>query len=237
MDQAPSSAIAESDSPHGNAILLIEPRALIRECLSHGLQQVCILERIIAVASINDWYEMEPEGDPPGVAILSISGRRLKPQEIQGQRSLLRRTPASTPMIIVGDDEDAATILCALDSGASGFIPTNVTTSVAIEAIRLVLAGGTYVPATALTATRAQSNGDLGSAPLERVEFTERQLAVLERLRQGRSNKAIAQDLNMRESTVKVHIRNIMRKLRATNRTEVAYIYQTLHASPDRGQK
>jgi DNA-binding NarL/FixJ family response regulator len=48
-------------------------------------------------------------------------------------------------------------------------------------------------------------------------------MAVVEALRRGRANKIIAHELNLRESTVKVHIRNIMKKLNATNRTEVAY--------------
>jgi DNA-binding NarL/FixJ family response regulator len=43
-------------------------------------------------------------------------------------------------------------------------------------------------------------------------------------LRQGKANKQIAYELNMREGTVKVHIRNIMRKLKAKNRTEVAIL-------------
>ena len=53
--------------------------------------------------------------------------------------------------------------------------------------------------------------------------FTERQMAVVEALRRGRANKIIAHELQLRESTVKVHIRNIMKKLNATNRTEVAF--------------
>jgi DNA-binding NarL/FixJ family response regulator len=51
-----------------------------------------------------------------------------------------------------------------------------------------------------------------------------RQAAVIEALRQGKPNKIIAYELEMRESTVKVHVRNIMKKLKARNRTEVAYI-------------
>ena len=58
--------------------------------------------------------------------------------------------------------------------------------------------------------------------------FTERQAAVVEKLSQGKPNKIIAYELDMQESTVKVHIRNIMRKLKATNRTEVAFLYQSM---------
>jgi DNA-binding NarL/FixJ family response regulator len=53
--------------------------------------------------------------------------------------------------------------------------------------------------------------------------FTTREAAVVEALRKGKANKIIAYELNLCESTVKVHIRNIMKKLKATNRTEVAY--------------
>ena len=53
--------------------------------------------------------------------------------------------------------------------------------------------------------------------------FTTRQTSVAKALRQGKANKIIAYELNMCESTVKVHVRHIMKKLGATNRTEVAY--------------
>jgi len=61
--------------------------------------------------------------------------------------------------------------------------------------------------------------------------FTARQTAVIAALRQGKQNKIIAHELNMRESTVKVHVRNIMQKLKATNRTEVAYITNQLDSA------
>ncbi len=53
--------------------------------------------------------------------------------------------------------------------------------------------------------------------------FTPRQAEVVQTLRRGKANKIIACELSLRENTVKVHVRNIMEKLKATNRTEVAY--------------
>ena len=53
--------------------------------------------------------------------------------------------------------------------------------------------------------------------------FTPRQVAVLNQLRQGKANKIIAYELAMSESIVKVHVRNIMKKMSASNRTEAAY--------------
>ncbi|NTJ10523.1 helix-turn-helix domain-containing protein, partial [Rhizobium lusitanum] len=49
------------------------------------------------------------------------------------------------------------------------------------------------------------------------------EVVVAEALRRGKANKIIAYEMDLCESTVKVHIRNIMKKLNATNRTEVAY--------------
>ena len=53
--------------------------------------------------------------------------------------------------------------------------------------------------------------------------FTQRQAQILDCLRRGMANKLIAYELNMCESTVKIHIRNILKKLKATNRTEAAF--------------
>ena len=63
-------------------------------------------------------------------------------------------------------------------------------------------------------------------------KLTSRQVMVLNHLQQGKANKIIAHELGMSESTVKVHVRNIMRKMGATNRTQAAYKAQSLWGSP-----
>jgi len=60
-------------------------------------------------------------------------------------------------------------------------------------------------------------------------------MAVLDHLKLGKANKVIAYELAMSESTVKVHIRNIMKKMKATNRTEVACRAHTFAASAEHG--
>jgi DNA-binding NarL/FixJ family response regulator len=96
-----------------------------------------------------------------------------------------------------------------------------------MAAIRFVKAGGTFAPLDQLLTNRP----DRGPAPPEitpRNSLTSRQMAVLSLLQQGKANKIIAYELAMSESTVKVHVRNIMRKMGATNRTQVAYKAQKL---------
>jgi DNA-binding NarL/FixJ family response regulator len=89
----------------------------------------------------------------------------------------------------------------------------------ALEAMRLVAAGGTFVPASCLLAAIRQ--GPTKEAPGN--GFSPRQAAVAAEICKGKPNKSIAYDLNMCESTVKVHVRNIMKRLKVRNRTQVAY--------------
>jgi DNA-binding NarL/FixJ family response regulator len=88
--------------------------------------------------------------------------------------------------------------------------------------MHLVCVGGTFAPPAALLSQGDRSEGVIGEPLIE--GFTQRQAQILECLRRGMANKLIAYELNMCESTVKVHVRNIMKKLKATNRTQVAYL-------------
>ena len=65
-------------------------------------------------------------------------------------------------------------------------------------------------------------SGDALSQPPITGLVTNRELAVIQAIQKGKSNKVIAYELNVCEGTVKVHVRNIMRKLKAKNRTDVA---------------
>jgi DNA-binding NarL/FixJ family response regulator len=111
-----------------------------------------------------------------------------------------------------------------LAHGVRGYIPSSVDLNLAIEAIRLAQAGGIFVPVNCLVQslrqehTQSETSGD----PLSDL-FTRQQAAVANALRRGKANKIIAYEMNLAESTVKVHIRNIMRKVQARNRTEVAF--------------
>ncbi len=135
------------------------------------------------------------------------------------------------PIMLVSDKEEPDLIVAFLERNIRGFISTNLSISVMLRAIDLVSAGGVFVPASCLI--RAQRRPANPASPAGHGVFTARQAVVVEALRRGKANKIIAYELNMRESTVKVHVRNIMRKLKATNRTEVAYLANQLLTGVD----
>jgi DNA-binding NarL/FixJ family response regulator len=128
----------------------------------------------------------------------------------------------------MSDSQDAELIMTVMAKGADGFMPADISLEVAAHALRLVLAGGQYFPAETLLAARKSKEEPQSSAPGPRGMFTRRQVAVIDALRRGKANKIIAYELSMCESTVKVHVRNIMKKLNAKNRTEVAYLANEL---------
>jgi len=208
-------------------IVVIDHRVLIRDCLVRCLKIMngnCVA---LAFASVEEWQQVAAEHPSPAMIVLCPEGR--KDDEIEHDLALLS-AGANVSVVIVSEAEDIDHILAALDSGARGYIPTSVTLDVAVEAMRLVEAGGTFIPASSLTSSRRRDEAQHHVASQSRM-FTERQTAVLEALRKGKANKQIAYELKMREGTVKAHVRNIMRKLNARNRTEVAILTSGLPES------
>ena len=158
----------------------------------------------------------------------------------------LRARVAEAPLVILSDNDSREEILSALGVGAQGFLYAGTNAQLALQALSFIFKGGSYFPATAQPRRRgpAHLNGatECGSPAAERttldagdgvvenaadagsinINLTERQKSVLERLSRGDSNKAIARLLGIREGTVKVHVRRIMRKLGVANRTQVA---------------
>ena len=133
---------------------------------------------------------------------------------------VLSELAPSIPVIVLAYNNDAELARTAICHGAKGYIPVTMGFEIAIEAVRFVLAGGTYAPMDCLLVRGGR--GDAPSQPPTSSLVTGRQLAVIRAIQKGKSNKVIAYELNMCESTVKVHVRNIMKKLKAKNRTEVA---------------
>ena len=143
----------------------------------------------------------------------------------------VRQSFQSTPLIVLSDAEDAhqpAAICSILKQGAQGFVPTRTMgIPMIVAAIRFVEAGGTFAPLDLLLNPQANAKREILPPTLPN-RLTSRQVAVLDHLQQGKANKIIAHELGMSESTVKVHVRNIMRKMGATNRTQAVYKAQGL---------
>lgn len=211
-------------------IVIIDQRVLIRDCMVRCLKMAnpeCI---VLAFAGVRDWLAAAAEQSAPAVIILCVQDRKPVETQIGSELSILADHGIDVPIVIISEAEDMNHVVAALESGARGYIPTSVTLDVAVEAMRLVEAGGTFAPASTMMSWKRTEDSDPAQNGQTKCLFTARQAAVLAVLRQGKANKRIAYELNMREGTVKVHIRNIMKKLKAKNRTEVAILAHDMFA-------
>jgi DNA-binding NarL/FixJ family response regulator len=208
-------------------VALIDRRALYRECFAKCLRALQRVGTVLPYGSVSEWSAAAAAGRSNGALVLyCVGSKRATEPEVVRDIGVLARAE-STPAILMSDNEDPDQILGALDNGARGYIPTSTSLDVVVEALRLVGAGGIFAPASSLISAR-RANQAAGQRHGGHGMFTPRQTAVLDALRHGKANKVIAFELNMRESTVKVHVRNIMRKLKARNRTEVAFLTHEL---------
>ena len=142
---------------------------------------------------------------------------------------LIGRAVPALPVIVLSDCDEAEEVVAAFREGVQGYIPTSLAPRLVIPAIRIVMAGGTFYPADALVRARRLLRPEIEHVPRpdqvtieHREKWPPRQLGVLRLLVQGKANKEIALTLGIEEGTVKVHLRQIMRKLGVTNRTQVA---------------
>jgi len=204
-------------------LIIIDGRALDRECLAQSITAHRVGMQVLAFGTIEEWKVKREEYPPLAAILLNIGGKKVAEPSVAEEIRKLSTEFETTPVIVLADTDDLPQIMKALELGARGYIPSSVGIEVCIEAIGLALAGGIFVPASSVFAMRqVLDTGGTVARPMAGM-FTARQAEVVEALRRGKANKIIAYELKLRESTVKVHIRNIMKKVKATNRTEVAY--------------
>jgi DNA-binding NarL/FixJ family response regulator len=208
-------------------VTVINARTLGRETLTRALRTVGTRFRSQAFASIEDWLRDDPAPGETSVILLGIGSAPAEDPLLQADLDRLVRDFPKVPTIVMGDIEDPAHVVGILTCGARGYIPTSVSLTVAVGAISLAQAGGVFAPASSLMLSHAAQQRPLASATGNQL-FTERQAEVAEAISRGKANKIIAYELNLCESTVKVHVRSVMKKLQAQNRTEVAFKLHSL---------
>lgn len=227
LPQGSASAAAQAaEALTPPVIIYIDKQQLGRECVSEQLASHLSEWTIEPLATAR---QLEKEGGRPAASliILHAHGASLSTTDLADEMAAIKEAAPGLPLFIISDLDEADEALLALQLGARGYLPANLPLPQAVGAIRLVAGGGTYIPICVLNA----SSGIRRTAPAKLIgedgnpiSFSPRQQQVLELLKRGKQNKIIAYELNMRESTVKVHIRHIMKKLNARNRTQVVLL-------------
>ena len=132
------------------------------------------------------------------------------------------------PIVIVSAEEDKKIVLQAFTYGAVGFITKSTSCEQIVGALQQVLAGQVYLPPDIIRNTGASTHRAKDEANAKQIDpkllgaLTRRQLLVFECIAKGKSNKQIAYELNIAETTVKAHVSAILTKLNVHNRIQAA---------------
>lgn len=200
-------------------ILLVDDHELFREgiklLLANLADDVVFAEASSCAAALN-----QPAGAPFDVILLDFHLPGM--HGFEALRALRQRYDEPA-IVVLSAEENPALIVQAIDEGAAGFIPKTSSHAVMMAALRLVLAGGTYLPPHALlgstspAAQAQQASGDVLG------ELTPRQVETLRLAMQGKANKVIAREMDVSEATVKAHLSASFRALGVHNRTEAVF--------------
>jgi DNA-binding NarL/FixJ family response regulator len=209
--------------PADTVLALIDPSRLRRECLKLALGQHNANWRVVDMATAQEAVRLAEAGQNFDLLLLgAATSEHVDLDEIETLRGVL----PDTPIVVVAESENPHRARMILKAGTRGFLPTSLSLKVLMGALDLVLAGGVYVPSALIEPSQARlsPSAPMRSASEPWSELTRRQRDVLGLISQGKSNKLIADALVMSESTVKAHVKQIIKRLRVANRTQAALL-------------
>ena len=195
-------------------ILLADDHALFRDGFSLLLKQYEPGAQCLTVAGFEEALGLL--SDHPDLELVMLD---YNMPGMRGGHSVaaVQRVQPGLPVCILSGEESRDLMASLLAAGASGFIPKSASPQVMMSAVRLMLAGGVYVPPemVAPSPSAAFSHG-------RTLGITDRQQDILRLLAEGKPNKFICRELGLSEGTVKTHLNALYRSLGVENRTEAA---------------
>jgi len=210
-------------------ILIADDHNLVREGLRPFLEELDPNVEIVEAASFDQAFDIASAAQGWDLILMD-----LKMPGMNAFDGLVKMYEAhkDVPVVILSGHFNRHDVLEAVERGAAGYVPKTISGSAMVNALRLVLSGEKYIPSAAFQDTpetsddspigRSAASPDATTGPLSRL--SEREKEILGHLIEGNTNKEIARKLGLQEITVKVHLRNIYRKMEAANRAQAVRI-------------
>jgi DNA-binding NarL/FixJ family response regulator len=208
-------------------ILVIDDHPLILEALHHVLRQLAQEVEVYDARSAAEGRRLVSAHPDTGLLLLDLSLPDADGLALLGE---LRNAFPAVPVVVLSASDRREDVLRAIDLGAMGFIPKTSSNQVMLQALRLVLSGGVYLPPAALvhqeepdgesSAQAATEPGGSNGVSIRELGLTSRQAQVLALILQGKPNKVICRELGLAEGTVKIHVAAILRALNVSTRTQ-----------------
>jgi len=208
-------------------ILLADDHDLVREALSLLFQQYFEDCEVVEAGALDPALDHIAATNDFDLVLLDL--RMPGMNGLEGLKRTLQKVAETTAVVLLSGAYRSEDVRHAIEAGAQGFIPKTLRGQALANAIQLVLAGEKYLPSSILN---DMTDGIVGGPDREKrmaggfgvegdfARLTPREREVLALLSEGRPNKDIARHLDLREITVKYHLKNIYRKLNVSNRAQ-----------------
>jgi two-component system, NarL family, nitrate/nitrite response regulator NarL len=213
-------------------VLVIDDHPLVQEGVSAALRSLADDVTVMAARDAEQGLATAADNPDLDLVLLDLALPGMSGFNLIGK---LHEQLPSLPVVVLSALEEPENVRHAINAGAMGFVPKSAATGVLIEVLQQVLEGNVTVPL-ALQSSGPPVSHALRDAPSEvpaASEFdvallTLRQLEVLSRVCQGKTNKQIATELGLSEKTIKAHVTGIFKVLGVVNRTQAVLVARRL---------
>lgn len=210
-----------SDEMENVSTFLIDANKLFREGLKRLLEESPF--QIAAEAgNMREGVVLVEQGAQPKLVLLDLaSGAEDEADALRRLRQLL----PEARIVVLTSDLCTRRLSSALEAGADGYLMKDLSSDALTQSLRLVMLGEKVFPthlAALLITGRVATAATTPEIPASRKGLSQREMQILRCLLSGDSNKMIANQLSITEATVKVHLKSLLRKINASNRTQAA---------------
>lgn len=205
-------------------IRIADDHQLYRDALSMLVQRLEPQVEIETASSYAELLSLAAQGGECDAMLVDLNMPGMSYYDGIGQ---LSRDYPNTPIIVITSSDKPDDVAQALDAGALGLILKSTDSEDMLASLRLMLNSGVSIHPSTISVEKKEKELALAqSSTLDTL--TPRQREVLHKLCQGDSNKRIALDMDLSESTVKLHVRAILRALNVENRTQAVLVARDL---------
>jgi two-component system, NarL family, nitrate/nitrite response regulator NarL len=200
-------------------VVLVGPNNLFRQ----GLRRLLDSSQFSLAGEARDLAELaaslEEDGLAPDLVVAELNG--CQEAEIDILRAL-RAAHQDLRIVVLANELSLPDMSRLLRAGADGYLVNELSAEAFSLSLLLVMKGEKVLPSTLASRLAGECHSGNGALIKAQKHLTEREKQILQCLLNAYSNKHIARALNISEGTVKVHLKSLMKKIAAGNRTQAA---------------
>jgi two-component system nitrate/nitrite response regulator NarL len=196
-------------------VLLVDCNRLFRDVLKLMLEEHgCTV--VGQAASLQIALNMLLEGQAADLIVFDFESDKDHRDVIER----IRHVSPNAKLVVLTDEPSRAAVVKAMGWSVHSFLTKDMSAEALARSFELVMLDQQIFPTKFIVA--AEETAATAAPLLAQSGLSARELEILRALVQGKSNKTIARDLSITEATVKAHVKALLRKVRASNRTQAA---------------